>query len=247
MKTIDFSYFIERYNASEMDQAEIKWFEKELSGNESLRKEVLLRRKADQMLVKHDLLSLRNKLSSIEKTRKEKLIETAGKRTLAIRYAAVFTGLVLIGSLFIITGNKQSPQELYNKNFSAYEFPGPSRTAQSQTDNQYSLALGYYADNHFADAGVLFREYLKNNSENMQATLLYGICEMENKDFSEAKASFNKIIQAKFNLFTDQAQWYLALCYIANGEKAEAKLQLAAIKKSESIYRNKARKILKNL
>jgi hypothetical protein len=36
MKTIDFSYFIESFNAGEMNQAEKVWFLKELNGNESL-------------------------------------------------------------------------------------------------------------------------------------------------------------------------------------------------------------------
>jgi len=38
MKTIDFSYFIERYNANEMSDAERTWFRKELDGNDQLRK-----------------------------------------------------------------------------------------------------------------------------------------------------------------------------------------------------------------
>ena len=37
MKTIDFSYFIERYNAGEMSESEKQWFLKELEGNEKLR------------------------------------------------------------------------------------------------------------------------------------------------------------------------------------------------------------------
>ncbi len=47
MKTIDFSYFIERYNAGEMDEAEKQWFRKELRDNEKLRNEVELRSKTD--------------------------------------------------------------------------------------------------------------------------------------------------------------------------------------------------------
>jgi len=41
MKTIDFSYFIERYNTGEMDTMEKKWFIKELEGNKALQKEVI--------------------------------------------------------------------------------------------------------------------------------------------------------------------------------------------------------------
>jgi hypothetical protein len=247
MKTIDFSYFIERYNAGEMDQTELNWFEKELTGNDLLRKEILLRRKADQMLVKHDLLSLRNKLAVLEKTRKEKLIETNGKRSVAIRYAAIFAGLVLIGSLLTISIRNQSSETLYNKYYSTYEYPGASRAQQSTADDQFSTALRYFADNDYAKAGMLFSDYLKNNSDNMQATLLYGVSEMENKNFADAIASFNIIIKARYNLYTDHAKWYLALCYVATGEITEAKQQLLAIRKTDNIYRNKANKILKNL
>jgi len=56
MKTIDFSYFIERYNAGEMDDAEKQWFTKELNDNEKLRKEVELRRTTDTILKNQDLM-----------------------------------------------------------------------------------------------------------------------------------------------------------------------------------------------
>ena len=247
MKTIDFSYFIERYNAGEMPPAEINWFEKELAGNDTLRKEVMLRKRTDQLLVQHDLISLRNRLSSIEKTREEKLIKTIGKRTVAIRYAAVFAGLVLIGSLFMLQIRNQSSEVLYNKNFSAYEFPGPSRTVQSQSDHQFGMALKYYSDKHFSDAETLLGQYLKANEGNMQAMILYGVSAMENKNFVVAKASFGKIIKDKDNLYTDHAEWYLALCNVATGETAEAKQQLSAIVASENIYRNKAKKLMKHL
>ena len=69
MKTIDYSYFIEKYIAGEMEQTEKIWFEKELEGNESLQKDLLLRRKADVILERHDIVSLRNKLVSIEKAK----------------------------------------------------------------------------------------------------------------------------------------------------------------------------------
>ena len=62
MKTIDFSYFIERYNAGEMDDAEKQWFTKELKDNEKLRKEVELRRVTDTILKNQDQMNLRNKL-----------------------------------------------------------------------------------------------------------------------------------------------------------------------------------------
>lgn len=247
MKTIDFSYFIERYIAHEMDHTEIKWFEKELEGNDSLQKEVMLRKKADHMMLNHDLISLRNKLVILEKTRKEKLVEASGKKALGIRYAAVFTGLIIIGSLLVFMGRNQGSKALYDKNFSAYESTTSSRSPQTGSDVQFDRALQCYNDKDYADAGKYFREYLRTHPENMQAALLYGIAEMKNDNFTDAKSSFNIITKSGYNLYTDQALWYMALCDIAAGDIKVAKQQLTAIQKSESIYRNKARKILRNL
>jgi hypothetical protein len=69
MKTIDFSYFIERHIAGEMSDAEKQWFLKELDGNEKLRNEVNLRKRTDEILNNQNIMSLRSKLSEIEKNR----------------------------------------------------------------------------------------------------------------------------------------------------------------------------------
>ena len=58
MKTIDFSYFIERFNAGEMSEAEKQWFQKELEGNEKLRNEVSLRKRTDEILKNQNVISL---------------------------------------------------------------------------------------------------------------------------------------------------------------------------------------------
>ena len=71
MKTIDFSYFIERYNANEMSDTEKQWFLRELEGNEKLRNEVNLRKRTDEILSNQNVMSLRSKLSEIERGEKK--------------------------------------------------------------------------------------------------------------------------------------------------------------------------------
>jgi len=62
MKTTDFSYFIEKYIAGEMDEVEKEWFTSELSGNEKLRKEVELRKKTDSIIRDKEIIDLRSNL-----------------------------------------------------------------------------------------------------------------------------------------------------------------------------------------
>ena len=93
MKTIDFSYFIERYISGEMDEAEKQWFQKELKGNQKLRNEVDLRRKTDAILKNQDVINLRAKLNSIEKQRKAAVPVRKHGGPARWKSAAIFVGV----------------------------------------------------------------------------------------------------------------------------------------------------------
>jgi hypothetical protein len=141
MKTIDFSYFIERYNAGEMSEAEKQWFQKELEGNDKLRNEVHLRKRTDEILKNQNVISLRSKLSQIENQRKEvKQPVKKSKKTTYIRYAAVFAGLVLIGSITLFSGKNLSREKIMKQYYKAYEPPTSQRSAHAETEADFSLA-----------------------------------------------------------------------------------------------------------
>jgi predicted Zn-dependent protease len=248
MKTIDFSYFIERYNAGEMSDAEKQWFLKELKGNEKLRQEVALRRRTDEILNNQNVISLRNKLSSIEKKRKEAEKTVPNKRkTVYIRYAAAIAALVIIGSLALFQGKNLKSEDILNRYYKAYEPPTGQRSAKSGTDADFTLALEFYNTHDYDKAAVLFNKVLENKPNDMQTLLLQGVSNFEEKRYPEAKQSFGKVIDDKDNLYIDQAQWYLALCYLKTNETDKAKQLFRIIGKEDGIYKNDASKILKGL
>src|SRR5664280_991701 len=118
MKTIDYSYFIERFNAGEMSETEKEWFLRELEGNEKLRNEVNLRKHADEILKNQNVISLRNKF----------------KKTTFIKYAAVFTGIILIGSVLLFSGKNLNNEKIMKSYYKVYEPPTGQRSVQSATD-----------------------------------------------------------------------------------------------------------------
>jgi tetratricopeptide (TPR) repeat protein len=248
MKTIDFSYFIERYNAGEMSDTEKQWFLKELEGNEKLRTEVELRKRTDEILKNQDVMSLRNKLSQIEKTRKEvaEPVSGSGKKVF-IRYAAVIAALVLLGTITMFPRKNLSNEGIINKYYKVYEPPTGQRSAQSETDKDFTLALEYYNTHDYDKAAILFNKVLENKPNDMQTVLLKGVANFEEKKYPEAKQSFGKVIDNKDNLFVDQAQWYLALCYLQTNETEKAKKLFKMIGDDNGIYRKDAIKIFKGL
>jgi TolA-binding protein len=248
MKTIDFSYFIERFNAGEMSETEKQWFLKELEGNEKLRHEVSLRKQTDEILKKKDVMSLRNKLSEIEKQRaKTKAPAMASRKPAYIKYAAIMAGIVVIGSLMIFRGKNLTSEDILKQYYKAYEPPTSQRSAKAGTDADFTLALEFYNAHDYNKAAALFNKVLGSRPNDMQTVLLIGVTNYEEKKYPEAKQSFGKVIDDKNNLYVDHARWYLALCYLNTNETDKAKQLFTLIGKESGIYQNDARKIVRGL
>jgi tetratricopeptide (TPR) repeat protein len=248
MKTIDFSYFIERYNAGEMSDAEKQWFLKELDGNEKLRNEVNLRKRTDKILKNQNVMSLRSKLSEIEKTRSEAIKPAKNsKKSTFIKYAAVLAGLALIGSITLFSGKHLSNDEILKRYYKAYEPPTSQRSANTETDADFTLALEYYNTRDYEKAAVLFNKVLEKKPNDMQTVLLKGVSNFEEQKYPEAKQSFNQVIDNKDNLYIDQAQWFLSLCYLNTNENEKAIQLLKIIVKENGNYKNEANKIIRGL
>jgi tetratricopeptide (TPR) repeat protein len=248
MKTIDYSYFIERYIAGEMSEAEKYWFQKELEGNEKLRAEVNLWKRTDEILKNRNIMSLRNKLTEIEYQRKNiKQPVKGSKKTIYIRYAAAFAGLILIGSIALFSGKNLSGEKIMKHYYKVYEPPTSQRAVLSGTNADFALALEFYNTHDYEKAAIFFSKVLENNPNDMQTVLLKGIANFEEKKYPEAKQSFGKVIDDNNNLYIDQAQWYLALCYLNTNENDKAKQLLKIIGKEGGIYKNDANKIIRRL
>jgi len=247
MKTIDFSYFIERYIAGEMDEAEKQWFRNEMDGNEKLRKEVEIRRKTEAILKNRDLLNLRIKLDSIEKKRAVEVNVRRQTKHTTIKYAAIFAGLIIIGGIALFSNKGPDSGEIFEKYYTPYEATTTLRSDVVMDNSDFNLALEYYEIHDYRNAAIYFSRALENTPGDMHSALLNGISNFETSNYPEAESSLTKVIDDNKNLYIDHAQWYLALCYIKTDENQKAAEQLAIIERSKSIYRKDARKILRSL
>lgn len=245
--TKDFSYFIERYNSFEMNEAERQWFLREMDGNEHLKKEVHLRRHTDDILKKQAVMSLRTKLSVLDKTRLERERNNALRRRSVIRYAAVFAGAAIVTGLILFTGQTGTSEEIINRYYKAYEAPSAQRSTITEASADYILGLKYYNAKDYRNAASQFARVLERNPDDMQTHLLTGVSNMEEKQYNEAKKSFTTVIDDNNNLFIESARWYLALCYVKTEEKDKALQLLAVIRDEKGLYSKDAKKVLRKL
>ncbi len=245
MKTIDFSYFIERYIAGEMDEAEKQWFLKELEGNSELRHEVELRRNTDKVLMKQDVMNLRKKLNEIEH---KKSAGSANTKRGLIKYAAVAAIFIIAGGIILFsTQRKISNDEILDRYYMTYEATVSTRSVNEISNSDFNLALEYYKIHDYKNAAIYFNKVIFNEPANMHSTFLNGLSNFEISNFPEAKRSFSRVIDDNNNLFIDHAQWYLSLCYIKTDEQQKAREQLEKIGKSGSIYKKNAKQILRRI
>ena len=193
-------------------------------------------------------MSLRTKLSAIENQRKmAKMPVKNTKKISLIKYAAIIAGIVLIGSIALLPGKKLTSDQIMKQYYKPYEPPTNQRSAQSGADADFTLAIEYYNTHDYDNAAILFSKVLENKPNDMQTVLLKGVSNFEEKKYPEAKQSFGKVIDNKDNLYIDQAQWYLALCYLNTNEIEKAKALFSIIENEGGLYKNDAKKIIKGL
>ncbi len=249
MKTIDYSYFIERYNAGEMNDKEVSWFELELKDNPLLQKELILRKKTDALLGKPEIINLRRKLATIEKSREERRIQAARARAKGsvLKYAAVITGIVMIGgySLFSSLNNTNSSQQ--SGYFEPYTLSIPRSLNTNDAEENFSLGVTSLNNKNYEEAISYFTLCLEANPENTQTKFYRGTSNYNLQNYSKAAPDFEAVKNDEISLFRDDAQWLLAICYLRTNENAKAKENLIEISNSESSYRKEARKMLRKI
>jgi tetratricopeptide (TPR) repeat protein len=247
MKTIDFSYFIERYNAGEMSDAEKLWFKKELDGDKNLRKEVSIRSHTDDILKNKDVISLRNKLSDIEKMRAARVPVKRTKNSVYLKSAIILAILIITGSIVIFPGKNLNNDEILSRYYKEYQPTAAQRSLETNADENFTQAQEYFDSHDYKNAALYFSKVVENNPKNMTATFFNGLSNFEYSKFIEAKKSFGKVIDDNRSLFVDQAQWYLALCYLQTDENDKAIKLFEVIRNEGGYYSRDAKKIIRKI
>lgn len=241
---MNLSEFIERYISNEMTDSEKKWFLKEIDGDETLRREVELRKQTDIILKRTETINLRSKLALLEK---ERLKHTA-RKFVAIKYTAVFIVVALIIGVYLFTNNNHlTNSELSDSFFKSYEIPIAQRSSANIDNNDYMLGLQYYNTRDYKNAAIQFTKVLENNPNDMQTHLLTGVSNMEEKRYPEAKNSFRNVIDHNNSLFVEPATWYLALCYLKTNETDKASQLFTKIRNEGGYYSSDAKKIMRKI
>lgn len=247
MKTRNVNNAIEDFLGGHADKAGKEWLNNEIKKDPSLAREFILRRKTDEIIADMHVMDLRNKLAAIERNKR-----SAGtiRRTIvkSARYAAAVAIIALISTAsYMVLRPGSSPDELYSANYSRYESPGAVRSAVSPGNSLMENAIASYSAREYDKAIMYLEQVINTGQEDMESVFMHGMANMEIKNYPVASGSFTRVIEHNDNLYLEDAEWYLGLCYMMTGNREKAIRQFADIASSDSRYRKQAARLSRRI
>jgi hypothetical protein len=247
-KHFKYSSTIENYLSDDMDYAEKKSFEKELTKNRELSDEFFLTKSIDAAISREDILDLRTKLINARNEAGIAKSGNSGIRSLWRRYWYAAASLILLASIggYFLLGNKGSYSN--DRLFNQYYSPDNLINITRSSDANIVEALIKYQEKDYVSSVRLFTHILQNDSANYAGWFYYGISCIETSNFKDAESAFNRIINNEGNLYAEHAEWYLALNFIKSNQMEKARIQLEKIAGNpENFHRKDARQLLKQM
>ncbi|MBI9038216.1 MAG: tetratricopeptide repeat protein [Bacteroidales bacterium] len=246
------NYFksIDKYFEGEMSENELIEFEKKMKSNKKLKAEVEFQKELQDSLNDKQIFDLKNNLEKIHneaknaqnsETNQEPVVRELFIKKIQLA-AAVIIIMIIASSVFYFMNNRtMSNETLYGI---YYEPAKTMLVVRSGNNDEVNLmqALQKYNHNDYDGAIEVFE---KDNSK--MAKFFLALSYMETNRVLDAVNLLKAIIEENDNLFVDQAEWYLGLCYLKLNETEKAIIQFSKISQSNSIYKIKSEEILKNI
>jgi hypothetical protein len=232
---------IEQYLRGELEEDDLWEFKRALETDPQLASDLRSYIELKKMMVQTKKIDMMEKLQTIHENEQKK------RRFLGLPvYSAVAAALLLLaavggGILIMQSGNQQ--QKLFEQYYTSESGSFALRSGNSTIDQPVMQGLQFYESGDYTSAVKMFNM----SSENLMSKLYRGLSFVELADYNSAILDFQAIIDHNDNLFVDQANWYLALCYLRTNQSDKANEQLNNISSGRSIYKTKAQKILKEL
>ena len=243
---------IDDYLMNEMEESLVVEFENEIQNNPGLMIDVKLSREINEAIGEEDVMTLRTNLINIKES--EIKIDSSQKRGFStlpfkktILYAAA--SVVLLLGLNITFQNKSyTNSELYNEFYRPLEGnTGTTRSSSIHGEAVLNQALVKMNNKEYSTAFGMFSDILKNDPQNIVGNFYLATIHQREGRYDEAIRSFTNVIVQGDNLFVEQSEWYIGLCYINQNEREKAIRQLRKISQSKGFYQQQAKALLKKL
>ncbi|HZL11948.1 MAG TPA: hypothetical protein VFC65_18350 [Prolixibacteraceae bacterium] len=242
---------IEGYIYGELSDDEMGSFENEISSSKDLFAEIDLIRNVDLALNENDVMQLRNNLQTIAK---EVISERQTERSFAGKFkprkiilSSVAASLILLLGITGLMSRQTTQDQLYQKYNTTYQTSGIVRSARLSKDQTLAMAMQKFDNQEYESALGLLEEVISRDQNNMVGHFYAGVSLQETGKYKNAIKEYETVIIDKDNLFIEQAEWYIGMCYLQTDESKKALKQFKKIAKNEGFYQQKAQAILRKM
>lgn len=240
---------IDDYLMHYLTAEEEEYFEERIVEEPLLKKEIKLNSEINSAILEEDITQLRaslKQLTDAEKPdNKQRIFVPWNIRSTPVKLigaAASLAAIITSGALLLNQQNKNNAA-LYHKYYQPYEMTGLYRSSAILNDEMAGVEM--YNDKNYTGALERFQLVLSENPDHPMVNFYTGLSYQELEEFRSAITHFQMVIDEKDNLFIEQAEWYMALCYLKTDNQARAFSIFNEILHKNGYYSNDARKILK--
>jgi len=233
------------YIAGTLSHDELEWLRTRMEQSEEMKRKVDLVDSLEAPLNDWQSLQLRKKLFDIYQSDEKRPIGLWGFTTTKWQRLSVVAALlvVMVGITLTLFSTDSNGGDLYGEYYQPAKPFLMQRSVNAAELTGFGEAMQYYSKADYVNAARL----LASQTDNMAARFYLAISMMELNDFSKAIEHLEVVAADQSNLFTDQAAWYLALCYVKTGNEPMAVHVLEPISSSQSYFNDKAVELLSQL
>ncbi|MCB9348273.1 MAG: tetratricopeptide repeat protein [Lewinellaceae bacterium] len=241
---------IESYLEGQLDANAREAFEERMKAEPDLARELELHRELGQALSEQKALALEGALLSIREERQiqqpQARVRSLPTRLRLIAAAISFLALAGLAYLFWPTGESAlvaayyEPYPLYLNTRSASE-------GEATWREQLEAATVQYQSGNYAAALPAFQALITSTDQNAPYHFYAGICQLELGRPLEASIHLKEAAGQQDAQFLQPATWYLALAYLQQDRKRDARILLESIEREGGDYSQPAGQLLKEL
>lgn len=242
---------IERYLAGKLSEEEAEQVHERLRTDKQFVEEVRAHRLADKIVLEGELLHVRDKLRHLMKQNRSRtsVMSVPFWKRMPVRIAATLALLLGLGTVVytLILKSRPTNEELVAKYFEPAVY-ADVRTADSSKNTTFDSAMQYYKTKNYSRASVHFRKFILKDSTDIDALFFYGNTLLALRELEKAQFYLEKVAESGKTIYRQEALWYLALVYLAEGNKNRCrKLLEIIISEGEGPYQEIAEKLLQEM
>jgi tetratricopeptide (TPR) repeat protein len=244
---------IEEYINNELEESLMYSFEEEMQNNEGLAAEVRLSREINDALGEKDIMALRESLKEIKAAEDESegrqlhgIIPLKLRK--AIWYAAAASVILVFGLNITFQNQSWSPPALYSEYYQPVDGnPGITRSVALPEEMLISQALLDMSSKEYDKALGKLGDIIAKGGQSAVGNFYTGAIYQQTGQFDKAIKYYTSVIKEGDNLFVEQSEWYIGLCYLNRNEKEKAIRQFKKISWKGGYYQQQSNEILKKL